>query len=79
MCYVQEIPRFLLHAADGFLIVYSVDDEKSYLVAQVIMNWFFKNNKVVFFNVECVLKTQVSSFHELYVKFPVPTYTDVSL
>lgn len=41
----KELPRFLLHAADGFLIVYSVDDEKSYLVAQAIKKDIDKNRE----------------------------------
>ena len=32
---VQDIPRHLLSAAEGFIIVYSVEDEYSYQVTQV--------------------------------------------
>ena len=32
---IKEIPRHLLVGADGFLIVYSVDDDYSYQVTQV--------------------------------------------
>ena len=33
---VKEIPRHLLTIADGFIIVYSIDDEHSFQIAEVI-------------------------------------------
>lgn len=39
----KEIPRHLMCAADGFLIVYSIDDEHSYQITQAIKKDIEKN------------------------------------
>ncbi|XP_023339000.1 NF-kappa-B inhibitor-interacting Ras-like protein 2 [Eurytemora carolleeae] len=41
----KEIPRHLLVGADGFLIVYSVDDDYSYQVTQAIKKDIEKNRE----------------------------------
>lgn len=41
----KEIPRHLLCAADGYIIVYSVDDEHSYQICQAIKKDIDKNRE----------------------------------
>ena len=42
---VKEIPRHLLTIADGFVIVYAIDDEHSFQIAEVIRKDIERNKE----------------------------------